>query len=87
MINPYGWGLHSFLLSTATGSRPEIQDWQPIDLSSFVGVVYMVFVVLVLLAIWFDRRRINRHLFVLYVPLFFAPLLAWRHLQFVPWRE
>ena len=84
MINPYGWGLHRFLLSTATGSRPEIQDWQSIDLSSVVGVVYVLFVALVVAAVWTDRREINWHLFVVYTPLFAAPLFAWRHLQFVP---
>jgi hypothetical protein len=84
LINPYGWELHKFLLRTATGSRPEIQDWQSIDLSSAVGMVYLLFVALMAIAIWRDRSRVNKKLFVVYSPLFFAPLLAWRHLQFVP---
>lgn len=81
MITPNGWRLLQFLVETATVPRPEIQDWQPIDLGSVVGVVYVVLVGIVVAALAVDRRRLNPALVIPLVGLLIAPLLAWRHLQ------
>lgn len=56
LVNPYGPELPAFLLRTATGARPEIQDWQPATLNSYTGVCYLV-LLLVLAAVYLRGRQ------------------------------
>ena len=39
-LNPYGVSLLTFLLRTATVARPEISDWQPMQIASIFGALY-----------------------------------------------
>ena len=39
-LNPYGVGLLTFLLRTATVPRPEISDWQPLQIESMFGAYW-----------------------------------------------
>lgn len=41
-LGPYGYELPAFLVETATVPRPEITEWQPLDLRSFLGVTYLL---------------------------------------------
>lgn len=80
-LNPVGWKSLAFLLETATVPRPEIQDWQAIDLTSAVGVAYLALAGVTAAALVIDRRNVNWALGLPLVALMVAPLLAWRHLQ------
>ncbi|MGA7226780.1 MAG: hypothetical protein WBZ40_02355 [Acidimicrobiia bacterium] len=85
LANPNGAKHVLFLLKTTTVSRPEIVEWQPIDLTSFVGAVYAVVAVLVLLMLIRRRSDAVWPICLPLVGLALAPLLASRHLQlFVP---
>lgn len=79
--NPQGWGRLTFLLETATVSRPEIQDWQPIDVTSPVGIGYLILSAAMIAALWVDREHVNWALGLPLLALIVAPLGAWRHLQ------
>jgi hypothetical protein len=41
LLNPYGTRLVRFLLRTATGARPEINEWRPLLLISQEGLLYL----------------------------------------------
>ena len=81
MINPEGWQRLRFLLETATVSRPEIQDWQSLDLASPVGILYLLLVAVCVAALIVDRRNLNLSVVLPLIVLMVAPLIAWRHLQ------
>ncbi|MHB1319862.1 MAG: hypothetical protein ACYCYF_14710, partial [Anaerolineae bacterium] len=82
LLNPYGFGLWSFLLKTATVARPEIVEWQP--LASFG--TYTLFVgALAALGVWAlyrsGRPRSPLLLFI-YVVSIVMTTMAVRHLLF-----
>lgn len=81
LANPQGWRRLQFLLETASVPRPEIQDWQPIDLTSAVGIGYLALVAVVVSALLLDRRNVKWALALPLVGLAIAPVVAWRHLQ------
>jgi hypothetical protein len=80
IANPYGVGLAAFLLRTATVPRPEIAEWQPLPVFSFVGASYLVVLVLTAAAIRSGRRTRPAALLAVYACLALAPLDAMRHL-------
>lgn len=52
-LTPYGFDLIIFLLKTATVVRPEIPEWQPIQIISLSGIIYLL---LMAFAIWLMQR-------------------------------
>jgi len=80
-INPYGMDLVIFLLRTATVSRPEIVDWQPLAINSFMGIFYLLSLVISVLGLVFSRRRHSVVMIILFSILILLPLIAKRHLQ------
>ena len=40
-LNPYGPRLLRFLLETATVARPDIVEWQPVNLAKTEGLAYL----------------------------------------------
>jgi hypothetical protein len=80
-INPYGFDLLSFLFQTATIPRPEIVDWQPLSLSSFLGLTYLTSLMISILGVVFSRRERSVVLVILFCILSVMPLVAIRHLQ------
>ncbi len=80
LITPYGPDLLAFLLRTATGSRPEIADWQPLPLVSGVGVAYLTCLGVTLPGLLFSRRRRSVPCMIIYAVMALAPFLAVRHL-------
>jgi hypothetical protein len=81
LLNPYGPGLPLFLLRTGTVMRPEITEWQPVELTSLPGAVYLVLASLSLLALWFSRRPKAPAMLAVYAAVAIAPLSAVRHLS------
>lgn len=81
LINPYGLELMVFLLRTATVSRPEIGDWQPLKLISVLGIAYQVTLTLSILGWIFSRREKRIPLLILFVIISIMPMVAIRHLQ------
>ncbi len=80
LINPYGATLVFFLLETATVPRPEIRDWQPVEIGSPFGVVYLVILFIGIAAIAMSTRTRNWTLLILFGVTALLPLSAVRHL-------
>ena len=80
LINPYGFELISFLLRTATIPRPEIVEWQPLQLFSFLGAVYLIRLAIAIVALVFSRREKKLALIILLAVAAILPFNAVRHL-------
>jgi hypothetical protein len=79
MATPYGWHLIEFLMSTATGPRLEIQDWQSLSLFSLAGAWYFAFLLACIWAIYRGRVASPAHL-VAWTVAACLPFFAIRHL-------
>jgi hypothetical protein len=79
-INPYGTGLLTFLLRTATVPRPEISDWQPLQIASIFGALYIVVLAASASALVLTSKPRNPVLMILFGISTLLPLLAVRHL-------
>jgi len=82
-VNPYGPTLLAFLLRTATVSRPEVTEWQPLALASVEGATYLGLLAVSLLGVVFSRRRRHVPDMLLLAALAIMPLLAVRHTPFL----
>jgi hypothetical protein len=80
LLNPHGIELITFLLETATVPRPGISDWQPVQIVSVTGALYVVFIVLSVLAIAGSKRSKRWRLLLLFALTAVMPLSAIRHL-------
>ncbi len=83
LINPYGAGLVTFLLRTATVARPEILEWQPVRLSDPWGLYWLAAVMLTLAAVVLSRRPRRACLLVPLAVIGLLPLSALRHIPLV----
>lgn len=79
-LNPYGVELLLFLVRTATVPRPEISEWQPVQIGSVMGLAYLAFLTLVVLALVRSSRPRSPAAMVVLALTGVAPLLAVRHL-------
>jgi hypothetical protein len=83
LLNPYGPGLHAWLLESLGGARPEIVEWRPPELLSIIWWQWWVMVAIALTAILCTRRPRNL------VQLSVLTLVLWqaiehqRHIAFV----
>lgn len=80
LVNPYGVGLLSFLLRTATGTRLEIAEWAPLQIQSPVGLLYLIGLVLTAVGIQYGGKPKRWPLLAVFAALALLPLLAVRHL-------
>ncbi|NLG28031.1 MAG: hypothetical protein GX557_08975 [Chloroflexi bacterium] len=81
LANPYGVQLWLFLLRTATVKRPEITEWQPMELVSVIGAIYVL--VLCMAAVgWVWTRRPRRPALV--VVFLISALLPWTAVRHLP---
>jgi hypothetical protein len=79
LLTPYGPRLLTFLLETATVPRPEIQEWQPIDVTKNEGLAYLALVVISIVAMATSKTR-RPALAAVLLCLAILPLQAFRHL-------
>ncbi len=80
LINPYGFELTSFLLRTATVQRPEIVEWQSLQLFSFLGIVYLILLAIAIVGLAFSQRGKKLPLIILFAVAAILPFNAVRHL-------
>lgn len=57
LVNPYGWGLHRWLLQSLGTPRPEIADWHPVDWSHPHGVFFGLILLLTIASLALTPRR------------------------------
>lgn len=81
LVNPYGAALPVFLLRTATVPRPEIWEWNPLELYRPIGILYVLVVVAAILGFVSTGRKRSIPLVVLFAGIATGPLLARRHLS------
>ena len=85
LLNPNGLQHVRFLVETTTVSRPEIVEWEAVDLLGPLGIIYLVVVGFLGFALVRSRRELEFALVIPLIGLSVAPLVAGRHLQlFVP---
>jgi hypothetical protein len=81
LANPYGWSLIVFLLRTATVPRPEIPEWQPLPLTSLLGITYLVLLALAIVGLVQSRRERSLAILVIFSCVAIQPLLSIRHIS------
>ena len=79
-ITPYGPGLLAFLLRTATVPRPEILDWQPLQLSTGPGLAYLICLAVTLAGVHLSRRPRSAPQMGIFAIMALTPFLAVRHI-------
>ena len=79
LINPYGFELPAFLVETATVQRPYISEWQPLQIRSVVGAVYLLQLALVVGGLIVSDREFEPALVVPLAVITLLPLTAVRH--------
>lgn len=80
-LNPNGVAHLWFLIRTTTVSRPEILDWQPLQILSPVGIVYLGLVLGMLVSLYVARRQLPLPTTIPLLVLLVAPFVSTRHLQ------
>jgi hypothetical protein len=79
LLNPYGRGLLHFLMQPATFIRPEIMEWQPTNIMSPYGVIYLVFLAMAMAGCLYSRRERRPGPIAVLCCMALVPLLAYRH--------
>lgn len=79
LLNPYGTDLWGFLARNV-GARPDIAEWQPIELLGFPGACYLALLGVSIAGLCGSRRPRSAALIAVFVAGACAPLLAVRHL-------
>ncbi|MGO8689337.1 MAG: hypothetical protein ACLQLG_06860 [Thermoguttaceae bacterium] len=80
MLNPYGPKLFCFLWAPATAAKPDIMEWQPLDVTKTEGIAFLVLVGVSILALAASRRQRRPALLAAFASTIVLPLVAFRHL-------
>ena len=80
MVNPYGPKLLIFLWETATVPRPDIMEWQPVDITKTEGIAYLALIAISVLAVATSPRRRSAAGLAALACTAVLPLVALRHL-------
>ena len=80
LVNPYGSDLLAFLVETATVPRPYISEWDPLELRSRLGVMWLAAVTFTGWALLRAEARPPPEGLVVLAVLVLLPLTAVRHL-------
>jgi len=81
LLSPYGPELALFLLRTATVPRPDIVEWQPLDVFSAPGAIYLAVVGFAAATLIRSPAPRRPALLAVLVAVVLLPLSAIRHLQ------
>ncbi len=79
LLNPYGAQLIIFLLRTATGPRPEIQERKPLALMSLPGLVYLLLLAIGIFGLFRTQRPRNLEMILPLAAISVLPMTAGRH--------
>lgn len=79
LVNPYGTDLWGFLARNV-GARPDIAEWQPIELVGLPGAIYLALLGASIAGLCGSWRPRSAALIAVFVACACAPLLAVRHL-------
>ena len=80
LVTPYGIGLWTFLLRTATIPRPEITEWAPLPLISLPGGVYLLLLLVGIAGFALSRQQRRPFAILAFAVLAILPMVAGRHL-------
>lgn len=81
LLNPYGWGLPAFLFRTATVPRPDIMEWQGLEIMSVPGLIYLGLTIFAAVTLARSPAPRRAPLIALVATVVLLPLTAVRHLQ------
>lgn len=79
LINPYGWKLLHFLVTTATVHRPEITEWAPMRATSMTGFLYLPFAAMAVFGFAKSRLAKPVPLILTFAAIASLPFAAVRH--------
>ncbi len=79
LFNPYGARLLTFLVRPATVIRPDIMEWQPIEIANAYGIIYLVFLAVAVVGLLYSIREKRAAPLVVFLCVAILPLLAIRH--------
>ncbi len=79
LLNPYGAKLLTFLVRPATVIRPDIMEWQPIEIANAYGIIYIVFLAVAVVGVLYSARERRPAPLVVFFCLAILPLSAIRH--------
>jgi hypothetical protein len=80
LINPYGYRLIVFLLTTATFPRPDIADWQPLHLIGIDGLLWCLAAAPAVAGFIYSSRPRRIPLLVIFALVALSPWFAIRNL-------
>ena len=81
MLNPYGPKLFCFLWEPATAAKPDIMEWQPLDVTKTEGIAFLVLVGVSILALAdLEATALGRRCWRPLPATIVLPLVAFRHL-------
>jgi len=78
-LNPYGAGLLRFLLTPETVMRPEIMEWNSLEIFSNYGGFLLALIVFATVCVWLSTRRREPAELVILASVSAAALLSFRH--------
>lgn len=78
-LSPYGLHLPGFLLRTATVPRPDVLEWQPVQLASPQGAAYLLLLGAALAGWALSRRERRLEQAAVFASVALLPLMATRH--------
>jgi len=82
LVNPYGPGLHQWLLGSLGTARPEIAEWHPLALGSTAALPFVIFLTLFIASLVLGRKPLDfTHLVLIGIVLWQA-ISHQRHLPF-----
>lgn len=80
LLNPYGWGLHAWLVESLGAARPEISEWRPPSPNNPVFAPFVVLLTLASVSLSASRRRRDPVQVVLLVLVAWQATLHLRHI-------
>jgi hypothetical protein len=79
LANPYRVAIVEFLIRTGTVPRPEIDEWAPIGLTSFPGLLFLGVLAIGVLGLTYSTRKRDPAATLIWIATAIMPMVSQRH--------